>query len=177
LSGLAIRESGPEDWAAIEDLYPAAFPDEDLLPLVATLFEAPETLSLVAQAGVALAGDRITGHVLFTRCGIDGAPDAVALLGPLAVAPKAQGQGVGSALVRAGLARLEAEGVVRVFVLGDPDYYGRFGFAPDADVATPYPIPEEWRAAWQSLGLGGAAALKGRLSVPAPWRDPALWAE
>lgn len=171
MSAPTIRESRPEDWAAIEGFYPAAFPDEDLLPLAATLFETPEVLSLVA-----LSGGRVAGHVMFTRCGIEGAPEVVSLLGPLAVAPEAQGQGIGGALVRAGLTRLEADGVVRVFVLGDPDYYRRFGFEPDADVATPCPIPEEWCPAWQSLGLGGAAALKGRLAVPAPWRDPALWA-
>ena len=64
-----------------------------------------------------------------------------------------------------------------VCVLGDPAYYGRFGFEPDDRVAPPYPLPQEWRSAWQSLSLcGNDRPARGTLSVPPPWRQPALWA-
>ena len=170
---IEIRESRPSDLAAIETLYPDAFPDEDLLPLVRDLLkEEAIVLSLVGLAEGALAG-----HVVFTDCGLAGRPDKAALLGPLAVSSARQRQGIGSALVRAGLQRLEAAGTHQVFVLGDPAYYRRFGFAPDDGVAPPYPLPEEWRGAWQSLSLGaGKALLQGALSVPQPWRRRALWA-
>lgn len=169
---LEIRESGPSDVAPIEKLYPAAFPDEDLLPVVrALLKEAPAVLSLVA-----IADNMLAGHVIFTPCAIGGRDDKVALLAPLAVAPARQRQGVGSAIVNAGLQRLENAGVAHVFVLGDPAYYGRFGFAPDDSVAPPYPLPEEWRSAWQSLSLrSDAPPLSGKLFVPQPWRQQALW--
>ena len=168
-----IRESLPRDIASIEKLYPDAFPDEDLLPLVGELLrEEQVVLSLVATADRALAG-----HVIFTTCAIVGTTDSVALLGPLAVAPARQRQGIGSALVRAGFRRLENAGTSQVYVLGDPAYYRRFGFEPDDDVTPPYPLPEEWHGAWQSLSLGGnKPSLHGKLSVPQPWRQHALWA-
>ena len=168
-----IRESLPGDLALIEALYPQAFPDEDLLPLVRELLrEDAIVLSLVGVADKALAG-----HVIFTTCGIAGGTEKVALLGPLAVAPARQGQGIGSALVRTGLRRLERAGTSRVYLLGDPAYYGRFGFEPDDKVVPPYPLPEEWQGAWQSLSLRDSEPpLRGRLSLPQPWRQPALWA-
>ena len=168
-----IRESLPSDTTSIEALYPNAFPDEDLLPLVRELLGAePIVLSLVG-----IVDETLAGHVIFTTCGIAGGADTVALLGPLAVAAARQRQGVGSALVRAGLRALETSGTRRVYVLGDPAYYGRFGFAADEDVTPPYPLPEEWRGAWQSLSLrGDTPPLCGKLSVPQPWSQRALWA-
>ncbi len=170
---IEIREGRPDDVPAIEKLYPDAFPDEDLLPLVKELLgEGPNVLSLVG-----IVGKTLVGHAIFTMCGVGGQPDEVALLGPLAVAPAWQRQGVGSAIVRAGLRLLQTTGTHQVFVLGDPAYYGRFGFEPDDHVTPPYPLPEEWRGAWQSLGLrGDEPPVNGKLSVPRPWRHRALWA-
>ena len=73
--------------------------------------------------------------------------------------------------------RLEKNGPRHVYVLGDPAYYGRFGFRAESDVAPPYPLPAEWRGAWQSLTLGrDTPTLQGSLRVPPPWRRPELWA-
>lgn len=170
---LEIRESRPNDIVLIEKLYPEAFPDEDLLPVVrALLKEAPTVVSLVGIADKVLAG-----HVMFTPCSLSRRDDKVALLAPLAVAASWQRRGVGGAIVNAGLQRLENDGVALAFVLGDPAYYGRFGFAPDDNIAPPYPLPEEWRGAWQSLSLrSDTPPLSGKLSVPQPWRRQALWA-
>jgi len=170
---IEIRPSVNSDLSAIEMLYPDAFPNEDLLPLViALLQEVPETLSLVGTVG-----KTIVSHVIFTTCGIAGTSFKVALLGPLAVASARQQQGFGSAIVRNGLQRLENVGVTHVYVLGDPAYYSRFGFMPDSKVAPPYPLPREWHGAWQSIGLGHAETLRhGELFVPQPWLEPALWA-
>lgn len=169
---IEIRVSLPSDARGIEEFYPRAFPDEDLLPLLRDLLsEGENVLSLVA-----VRDETPVGHAVFTLCGLAGGSERVALLGPLAVAPKVQRQGIGGGLVRDGLERLKAEGVPRVQVLGDPAYYGRFGFKPDDGVAPPYPLPKEWRSAWQSLSLGdGSPALQGTLSVPPPWQHPALW--
>jgi putative acetyltransferase len=104
-AAIEVRESVSADQAAIQTLYPAAFADEDLLPLVPDLLHEPETtISLVAAAGSGLVG-----QVFFTRCGIAGSHAGVALLGPLAVAPHWQRRGIGSAIVRAGLQRLAIE--------------------------------------------------------------------
>lgn len=170
---IEIRESLPSDAASIEKLYPDAFPDEDLLPLVRELLgEEPVILSLVGIVDRALVG-----HVIFTTCSIAGRADKVSLLGPLAVASSWQRRGIGSALVREGLQRLENAGAIQVYVLGDPAYYERVGFKPEIGVTPPYPLPEEWRGAWQSVSLHNAGqALHGKLSVPQPWLQPALWA-
>ena len=167
-----IRESGAGDRRAIEALYPEVFPREDLLPFVrALLDEGAPVLSLVAIVDTAVAG-----HGVFTRCRVAGSDAPVALLGPVAVAPGLQKQGIGSALIRDGFKRLDSESVTSVFVLGDPAYYRRFGFERERYVAPPFALPEEWRDAWQSVGLGGGHSIvDGKLTVPQPWRDPALW--
>ncbi len=170
---IQIRESLPYDVRSIEELYPNAFPDEDLLPLVRELLRE----ELIVLSLVAIADEALAGHVMFTTCGIAGRTEKVALLGPLAVAPAWQRRGIGGALVRAGLQRLENARTSQVYVLGDPAYYRRFGFEPDDGVTPPYPLPEAWRAAWQTLSLGRhEPPLRGKLSVPQPWRRHALWA-
>ncbi len=169
---IEIRESLPGDLAAIEVLYPDAFPDEDLSPLVrALLQEPPIILSLVGIIDASLVG-----HIMFTTCGVAEYTDPVSLLGPLAVARAWQRQGIGSAIVGAGLQRLESAGMAQVYVLGDPAYYGRLGFAPEEGVVPPYPLPAAWHGAWQSTWLHRAKPpLRGKLSVPQPWRQPHLW--
>ena len=173
MSNVEIRNSASADRDAIEALYPDAFPDEDLLPLVRELLRDPaDCLSLVASVD-----SRIAGHIVFTRCGVEGSRTDVSLLAPLAVAPDCQRQGVGSALVHHGIRRLVADHTQMVFVLGDPAYYGRFGFAPESQVEPPYPLPDDWQSAWQSLLLNqNGARPAGTLRVPAPWMQPALWA-
>jgi putative acetyltransferase len=168
-----IREGTGSDFPALETLYPSAFPDEDLLPVLRALFAGDfELLSLVAEADGA-----VVGHVLFTLARVGGSDTKVAMLAPLAVSPDRQKQGVGSALVRDAFDRLAADGVTHVYVLGDPAYYGRFGFAPERGVLTPQPIPEEWRDAWQSITLAaGGPELSGPLVLPGPWNAPELWA-
>ena len=174
MEDIDIRESRPEEFAAIESLYLDAFPEEDLLPLVEALLAGKaDVISLVGYQNSSLAG-----HVIFTICGTTESEEVkVGLLGPLAVASDRQRQGIGSALVRAGLKRLEQAGVRHVCVLGDPKYYGRFQFIPGAPIAPPYPLPAEWRGAWQSMSLGSDSSLpSGVLAVPEPWQRPALWA-
>ena len=173
LDKLEIRESVQGDSAAIESLYPEAFPDEDLLPLVRDLLqEAAIAVSLVGTIDL-----QIVGHAIFTKCGVAGSTVKAALLGPLAVAPAWQRRGIGSAIVRAGLRRLEDAEVELVCVLGDPAYYGRLGFVPETVVKPPFSLPVEWIGAWQSQNLGDTTMRRaGKLSVPPQWLDPALWA-
>lgn len=166
------REMLPAEFAALETLYPAAFPDEDLLPVLRALGE--EESGVISLVG-AINGE-IVAHVAFTICGVEGKQARVALLAPLAVAPDRQRQGIGGAIVRAGFGHLEKAGISRVQVLGDPAYYGRFGFEADDDIEPPYPLPKEWQGAWQTLNLGiGEAGVSGKLSVPKPWQDESMW--
>jgi putative acetyltransferase len=174
---LKIRESRQADLAEIESLYPAAFPEENLLPLVRDLLQD----TVIAVSLVAAIDLEIVGHAIFTKCGVVGTNVKAALLGPLAVAPVWQRRGIGSALVRAGFRRLEDADVGRVYVLGDPAYYGRFGFQPESSVEPPFPfppdLPPEWDGAWQSQNSGETTTpCAGKLSVPRQWLKPALWA-
>jgi len=169
---LRIRESRSDDLAALESFYPKAFRDEDLLPLVRDLLsDTGIVLSLVAETDRA-----VVGHVIFTRCGVSGSEVDAALLGPLAVSPAHQRKGVGTAIVREGLQRLKDVGVALVCVLGDPAYYGRFGFVRESLVEPPYTLPAEWDGAWQSQRLDDVAGdCAGALQVPPQWAKPELW--
>jgi putative acetyltransferase len=75
---------------------------------------------------VAEFADEVVGHVVCSRGDIDGR-QALGL-GPLGVVPDCQRRGVGHALMHGVLAAADALDEPRVLVLGDPDYYARFGF-------------------------------------------------
>lgn len=84
------------------------------------------TLSLVAEDATG-----IVGHVAFSPVALSDGTDGWFGLGPLSVAPERQRTGIGGALVRSGLARLREKPAAGCVLLGDPAYYGRFGFAAD----------------------------------------------
>lgn len=168
---VTIRHSRPDDRDALFALYPLAFPEENLLPVLSDLLGATDVLSLVADKD-----GQVVGHIGFSPSSVSGSVAKLSLLAPLCVAPSLQKQGIGKQLIGAGLERLEADGVVRVLVLGDPNYYRRTGFAQDDAIAPPYPMPEDWKSAWQSQPLiEDAPSLKGRLQVPEFWQKPELW--
>jgi putative acetyltransferase len=185
-SAFTIRVATAEDLAALEDLYPQAFPDEDLLPLIRDLVNLgpPKVLSLVAVDTAATR--QILGHVMFTLCTVaDDDSTVISLLGPLAVHHTRQKQGIGSALVKNGMQRLTNNemNVSVVLVLGSPQYYGRFGFRRENDVSPPCPLPEKWSSAWQSLYLANEESrpnspqkrVAGKLVVPPAWQAKELW--
>lgn len=167
-----LRPAGPDDHAACDALYREAFPDEDLLPLLAGLRrDAPGAEELVAVEGAA-----VIGHGAVTPCWLAGEAGTVALLGPLAVAAAARGRGIGRALVAEGATRMVAAGAVRMLVPGDPAYYGRLVFAPETRIAPLYPLPDTWRGAWQGMAIGPASGCpEARLTVPLAWAAESLW--
>ena len=183
MSAFAIEAAVPADAAAIRTLLVAAFPTAAEVDLVAALrLGGYAVLELVARATGAGGGgsngnsddgssaDRtILGHLLFSRLTVAPPNDRrrAVCLAPLAVAPARQTTGIGTALVREGLARLEASGEDIVLVLGDPAYYGRFGFHPGRPerMLTPYPIPENQ---WLALG-DRPLPLRLALSYPPPF--------
>jgi putative acetyltransferase len=84
------------------------------------------TISLVAEDH-----DEIVGHVAFSPVTINGRPGRWYGLGPVSVSPRRQRRGIGTALIKTGLAQLRDLGAAGCVLLGDPAYYGRFGFASD----------------------------------------------
>ena len=174
-SSITIAEDRPDQRSAVAAIYPLAFPDEDLAPLVAELWQYPDhILSLVA-----VVDNAPVAHALFSYCSLEGTPSEIALLGPVAVHPEQQRSGLGSQLIYDGLARLKQRGTAAVCVLGDPNYYSRFGFGTARDINPPYSpdvMPPEWEGAWQSLILNDQEhPLSGRLQVPKPWDHSELW--
>lgn len=166
---MIVRDARQEDHAEILAITRVAFPEEDLVPLMSALL-----LHETVRTRVAQNDGSIFGFICWSSCTVGDATETVALLGPLAVRPKMQRQGIGSELVKDGLAELAQKGVSCSVVLGDPAYYGRFGYAAETKIQAPYPLPEEWRTAWQGLKLKGPEQ-SGILDVPEPWRSPVLW--
>jgi putative acetyltransferase len=152
---IVIRDAEPEDIEAIHALHVACFPTAAEARLVASLDAADD----VAAALVAEQGKAIVGHVCFSRMNVmaDGSPISAAALAPVAVSAELRGVGIGSGLIEQGMAALEDEGVRLVFVLGDLDYYGRFGF--EADLAKPFASPYAGPH-WQALWLGKPARVR-----------------
>ncbi|MFV1920682.1 N-acetyltransferase [Sphingomonas sp. MJ1 (PH-R8)] len=137
---ITIRPASGGDVAAIDALLRTAFPAPDEAMLVQRLcIDGDMVLTLVADDE---DDGMLAGMVAFSRMAVEiaGKPIAAVALAPVAVAASHRRQGVGEALVRAGLQHLADAGVHLCFVLGDPDYYGRFGFAADwaKGFASPY---------------------------------------
>ncbi|MBQ1498045.1 MAG: N-acetyltransferase [Sphingomonas sp.] len=137
---IAIRPATGGDVAAIDALLRRAFPAEDEARLVQRLcIDGDMVLTLVADDEETGA---LAGMIAFSRMdvAIAGKPIAAVALAPLAVEAAWRKQGVGEALVQAGIAQLADAGGVLAFVLGDPAYYGRFGFAAEwaRGFASPY---------------------------------------
>lgn len=142
---MGIRRETAWDVPDVRRVVTAAFGRSAEAKLVDKLRDAdgfvPE-LCLVAERSHV-----IIGHIMFTRITLDGdRPEKVLALAPVSVVPAFQNHGVGSALIREGLARADEKGEPLVVVLGHPDYYPRFGFvtASTMGIKPPWPVdPEE----------------------------------
>jgi putative acetyltransferase len=137
---IAIRPETPDDILAIRDVNRRAFKQEDEGTLVDALRDGGFGIaSLVAEDG-----GRIVGHIFVSRLPIEAGDRVIeaAALAPMAVLPDRQREGIGSALVRAGLTACREAGIAAVVVLGHPDYYPRFGFSAEAARGLRPPFPE-----------------------------------
>ena len=127
MTAFAVRAETATDHARVDRIHARAFGRPDEAELVCALRnEARPLVSLVAED----AGE-LVGHVLVSPVSIEGerTPIPAAGLAPLAVDPDRQRRGAGSSLVRAALPACAQLGWRAVFLLGEPAYYARFGFA------------------------------------------------
>jgi len=122
-----IRDETPEDYAKIHSIHGAAFPTKGEADLVDRLrADGDLTISLVAILG----GD-IVGHIAFSPVVLASGKNMSGLgLAPVAVVDSQRRRGLAASLVEEGLKRAKTLGYACVVVLGNPDYYGRFGFTP-----------------------------------------------
>jgi putative acetyltransferase len=132
---MIIRREIPSDYKTIRDINIAAFlhhpfshQTEHLI--VEELRKAGAlSVSLVAETGAGKTGSsEVVGHIAFSHALIDGRDNGCFMAGPLAVLPEFQKQGIGSALVKAGLKAIKKLGAKVCVLVGDPAYYTRFGF-------------------------------------------------
>lgn len=127
-----ILPERPGDAEAIREVTRAAFEGMALSDgTEPTIPAGLRAAGALAVSLVALEGRAVVGHAAFSPVTIDGADPGWFGLGPVSVRPDRQRRGIGTALIRRGLARLDALGAGGCVVLGDPGYYGRFGFEAD----------------------------------------------
>jgi putative acetyltransferase len=162
LLDVRLRPETPADEDEIETVVASAFDGRPNEPALVRRLR-PADVALVA-----VRDGQVVGHVMLSPVEVvDGDRVARALvLAPLSVHPSAQGQGVGAALVHRAL-ELAGSAVV---VLGDPGYYGRFGFEPCTrhGVRPPEGVPAEPFSVW--LPPGGAE-VQGTVRFPAAFAE------
>ena len=125
---ILIRTETFQDNQSIRRVNELAFARRNEADLVDALREnARPYVSLVA-----VVDEQIVGHIFFSRVTVESEKSAFTAigLGPMAVLPEHQNQGIGSELVREGLRECRRLGENIVVVLGHPNYYPRFGFVP-----------------------------------------------
>lgn len=156
---MQISSETPHEHDAIFMVTQAAFRDHPHSQQTeGYIVDALRQAGALALSLVARQDGRIAGHAAFSPVAIsDGTPRWYGL-GPVSVTPEFQRQGIGAALIREGLARLEAMGEGGCVVLGEPDYYARFGFAVQPGLTYPGVPPEYFMA----LAFAGSA--RGQVS-------------
>ena len=157
-----ITQAGADDRAEIETLLDLAF-GADRKSRTAYRLEPIAELSLVARDGEALVGSIQCWPLLLTA---GTAREKLTLLGPVAVHPDRQNEGIGQALMEACLAR--AEGTM--LLIGDADYYGRFGFTANVTGGWAVPGPVERHRLLARLPADARLPVLGVLGPATPRR-------
>jgi putative acetyltransferase len=158
-----IRPERGRDAPVVRALLEAAFGGTAEADLVERLRADHDLLlALVAEQ------DHVVGYIAFSRLVVEGTGrgDPAIALAPLAVAPAVQRCGIGTALMRTGLDMFTKAGEALVFVLGDPAYYCRFGFAPAEGFASPYAGPH-----FMARALAPDAPTAGVVRYPRAFAD------
>ena len=136
---IEIRDERPGDVEAIRDVNKRAFGQDQEGNIVDALrFNGAALLSLVATLN-----SRVVGHILYSPLSVGDVTGAA--LGPMAVLPKHQRQGIGSKLVETGNRKLEDAACPFIIVVGHPDFYPRFGFrrASTHGITCEWEVPDD----------------------------------
>jgi putative acetyltransferase len=135
---ITVRSEQPADIPAIREINQQGFAGTQEADIVDALRQScAELVSLVA-----LVDGRLVGHILFSPVVIESPRGKVRGmgLGPLAVLPDYQRQGIGSHLIRSGLIKVKRSSSPFVIVLGHSRYYPRFGF----ERASLFGVQSQW---------------------------------
>ncbi len=177
---MLIRTAALEDEDSLRNVYRAAFAADQWEPIAALAVDllrettVPEVIKLIAEQD-----GRIIGHVAFSPVSLASTGNPLGyILAPLAVEPAAQRSGVGSKLVHEGLQQITDSAGGIVFVYGDPNYYGRFGFVPVSPEQhqPPFPLefPDGWNA-WDSQTGQPPTSDSGPIRCVGSLNKPELW--
>ncbi len=130
---MIIRPESESDCPSIRSILIAAFADHPYSHQTEHLIvEALRADGALTAALVAEVEGNVVGHIAFSRVTIGGVDCRWHALGPIGVLPEYQRRGIGKALVGEGLESIRRLGAQGCVLLGDPAYYSRFGFRPDA---------------------------------------------
>ena len=134
---MRLRPAARSDASDIRTVHLLAFPTAAEADLVEQLARDGDAVISI----VAVEDRKIVGHVMFSRMDVNanGKTLNALSLAPVAVIPERKGCGIGSALIKAGISEALRTGGEIIFVLGDTDFYGRFGF--EAETARPFASP------------------------------------
>lgn len=158
-----LTEETPDDWWEVEALYDLCFaPGREALSSYRLRDGVPKVaaLSLVAREE-----GTVGGAIRYWPVQISGA--RVLLLGPVAVHPTHQGEGLGALLIAESLNRAQQAGWARVMLVGDAPYYQRFGFERLNGVEMPPPTNPD-RVLGLELQEGAWSGLTGTVERDAP---------
>ena len=139
-----LRAEHAGDHAAIYDLTKRAF-----APMPYSGGDEQDLIDALRHAGaleislVAEQDDTLVGHIAFSPAFTEEGAGGWFALGPVSVEPQLQKTGIGSALIKQGLAVLQDRNAKGCVLVGNPDYYGRFGFEP-APESCPEGEPAEY---------------------------------
>ncbi|HET6489899.1 MAG TPA: N-acetyltransferase [Syntrophales bacterium] len=141
---MIIRNEKDSDAEAISAITMAAFEtcpySHQTEQFIVIALRAAHALSVSLVAEIE---GRVVGHVAFSPVTISGRSCDWYGLGPVSVLPVRQKQGIGKALIHEGLSRLKTRGAKGCVLVGDPDYYKRFGFRNLPDL-TLEGVPQEY---------------------------------
>lgn len=152
---ITIRNEHPEDIEGIARLTEAAFATaEHSSHTEHFIVDALRRAGQLSVSLVAVEGERLVGHVALSPVTLSSGVGGWYGLGPISVLPARQGKGIGAALMEAALAQLRHIGGAGCVVLGDPGYYGRFGFTVHPGLTLPG-VPVEY---FQALAFDGSTA-------------------
>ncbi len=144
---MTIRNEQSQDIEAISRLTEAAFRNEEYSSHTEHfIVNALRRTGQLSISLVAAEHDEILGHVAISPVSISSGVTGWYGLGPISVRPDRQGKGIGSALMKAALQQLRQQGAAGCVVLGDPAYYGRFGFKAHPGLELPDVPPEYFQA-------------------------------
>ncbi|WAW09661.1 N-acetyltransferase [Oxalobacter vibrioformis] len=168
---MRIRPEKPEEFPYLYDFVQTAFAtakvsdgtEPDFVNVLREGVNYIPDLALVAEAD-----GKIIGHIMFTRTylSVPGKRFEALLLAPVAVALEQRDRGIGSALIEEGMRRAKAMGFTSIFLVGDPDYYSRFGFHPVASYGIRHnsEIPDQYIMA-KALVPGVLDGIDGTITI------------